>query len=153
MPQCAHPLGQWIPWIGFWVSSQKHSAVWRNQAECGAYSNSDIQNISRKNGLPAYMCKSQSQHARMGVCPCMNMSKHQAKVPSTVQLTTSSISDHGPEASSWMERQYVILNIPKNGDPSTSRTQSVDEAYLYKMRRSQHEISWPQGGLTTRTVT
>ena len=153
MPQCAHLLGQWISWIEFRVSSQKHSVVWRNQVECGAYSNSNIQNISRQNGLPTYMCKSQSQHARMGVCPSMNMSKHQAKVPSTVQLSISSVSDHGLEASGWMERQYVTLDIPKNGEPSTSRTQSVDEACLYKMRRSQHEISWPQGGLTTRTVT
>ena len=142
-PVCTPLLGQWIPWIGFRVSSKKHSTVWRNQAEYGAYSNSDSQNISRQKGLPAYMCKSQSQHARMGVCPSMNIAKHQAKVPSTVQLSISSVSDHGPKASSWMERQYVTLDIPKNGDLSTSCTQSVDGACLYKMRRSQHKISWP----------
>ena len=85
-PVCTPLLGQWIPWIWSQVSSQKHSAVWRNQVECGAYSNPNIQNISRRNGLPAYMCKTRSQHARMGVCHSMNMSKHQAKVPSTVLI-------------------------------------------------------------------
>ena len=78
---CTPLLGQWIPWIWSQVSSLKHSAVWRNQVECGAYSNSNIQNISRRNGLPVYMCKSRSQHARIEVCPSMNMSKHQAKAP------------------------------------------------------------------------
>ena len=34
----------------------------------------------------------------LGVCPSMNMSKHQAKTPSMSQLSISSASDHGPKA-------------------------------------------------------
>ena len=151
---CTPLFGQWILWIWSQVSSQKHSVVWRNQVECGAYSNFDIQNISRRNGLPAYMCKSRNQHARTGG---MLQYEH-VKASSKDALNGPNSLYHLPlimdlRQENCMERQYVTFDIPwSNGDLSTSRTQSIDGAYPNEPCRSRHEISWPRGGLTTRTV-
>ena len=51
------------------------------------------------------------------------------------------------------EKQYAILNIPQEMEPCLYPVlQSVDGACPNEMRQSKHEISWPQGGLTTWTV-
>ena len=51
------------------------------------------------------------------------------------------------------EKQYAILDIPQEMEPCRHPVlQLVYEACPNEMRRSKHEISWPHGGLTTRTV-
>ena len=51
------------------------------------------------------------------------------------------------------EKQYAILDIPQEMEPHRySVLQSVDGACPNEMRQRKHEISWPQGGLTTQTV-
>ena len=51
------------------------------------------------------------------------------------------------------KKQYVILDIPQEMEPYRHPVlQLVDGACPNEMCRSKHEISWPQGGLTTWTV-
>ena len=51
------------------------------------------------------------------------------------------------------EKQYTILDIPYEMEPYWHPVlQQVDGACLNEMRRSKHEISWPQGGLMTQTI-
>ena len=147
-------LGRWIPWIWSRVKPQKHSAIWRNWVECGAYSNFDVHNIARWNGMPAYMYKELKPACKDGSMPKYKRVKTSGKGalngPNSL-YHLSMIMDL--RQVNWMERQYVTLDIPRsNGDLSTSHTQSVDEACPNEPHRSKYEISWPQGGLTTRTV-
>ena len=51
------------------------------------------------------------------------------------------------------EKQYEILDIPQEMEPCWHPIlQLVYGACLNEIRRGKHEISWPQSGLTTRTV-
>ena len=51
------------------------------------------------------------------------------------------------------EKQYAILVILQEIEPCRYPVlQLVDEVCPNEMCRSKHEISWPQGGLMTRTI-
>ena len=89
-----------------------------------------------------------------GVCPGMNMSKQQAKVSSivpTLCIICLWSWTRGKETE-WRKHYVIPIYSQETKVGRHPILQLVDGSCPNEICRSEHEISWPQGGLTTRTV-
>ena len=79
MPQCAHPLGRWICTNLIPSHLSKASCCMKKPSWMWGLTQTLMPSVTWWNGRPTSHCKNWCHHARIGVCPSMNITNQQAE--------------------------------------------------------------------------